>query len=131
MQPTRPPRCSVSLFIHARALYRQSHRALLLVHDLVIVHAPFSIRFIAFSSALLLVHRKGGGHCMLRCSSAAERSLSPPSEKCLCSVIALSCKRMFGKCAERDTNALRHISILAHAIHIGCMCTHASAHAFT
>ena len=56
---------------------------------------------------------------MLRCSSVAERSLSPPSEKCLCSVVALSCKRTFGKCVERDTNAIapRHTSTLAHAIH--------------
>ena len=56
---------------------------------------------------------------MQRCSTVAERALSPPFGK-----VSVRCRRSLtqahvGKCVERDTNAfaIGHVSTLARAIH--------------
>ena len=95
---------------------------------------------------------------MLRCSTGAERFISPPS-KYVSDVFALSYKRAYGKCVERDTNAFagtyrhsacnslsaacahmqaptnslecRHMDACIHACIYECDCSSHQAHAIT
>ena len=130
LQPTRPPRCSISLTLHARVLCRQSYRALLLVHELVIAYAPLHTLLEPLLCATASA-RVGGGHRYATVLVCRGTCFVSTFRKSVCAVSLLSHTSVHAASALRETRMHLHPSTYRHLrmqFTIGCMRTHASAH---